>query len=339
MGTAWVVVLAVVLAIVVLGVVPYLVATAHRLDRLHVRTDAAWAGLDAALARRAVVARAVAASCEGASSGGGTGWQGRLRAAADHAEYAPRVDREAAENGLTRRLADVERQRVAAALREELADAEHRVVLARRVHNDAVRDTKSLRALRVVRWFRIAGNAEEPDYFEFAEPASAAGVADGEAALVRRLRAARVLLVDGDGRLLLFRGRRAGEDRWWFTPGGRVEVGESLRETAVRELAANTGVVLAAESLVGPVWRRGAVSGSQEGESAGEEWYFLARVPDASTALDAPARAERPSDDGHRWWSVAEMSATGETAYPRQLGELMPNLLASGWDGQLRTVR
>ncbi|MER6901408.1 NUDIX hydrolase, partial [Amycolatopsis sp. NPDC000740] len=42
-------------AIVVLGGL-FLVATANRLDRLHVRTDAGWAALEAALARRAVVA-------------------------------------------------------------------------------------------------------------------------------------------------------------------------------------------------------------------------------------------------------------------------------------------
>ena len=35
--------------------------TANRLDRLHVRCDLSWQALDAALARRAVVARAVAA--------------------------------------------------------------------------------------------------------------------------------------------------------------------------------------------------------------------------------------------------------------------------------------
>ena len=34
--------------------------TAHRLDRLHVRYDLSWQALDGALARRAVVARAVA---------------------------------------------------------------------------------------------------------------------------------------------------------------------------------------------------------------------------------------------------------------------------------------
>src|SRR5690606_41110437 len=40
--------------------------TANRLDRLHVRYDLSWQALDAALARRAVVARAVAIEAYGA---------------------------------------------------------------------------------------------------------------------------------------------------------------------------------------------------------------------------------------------------------------------------------
>ena len=36
--------------------------TANRLDRLHVRSDLSWQALDAALARRAVVVRAIAAA-------------------------------------------------------------------------------------------------------------------------------------------------------------------------------------------------------------------------------------------------------------------------------------
>ena len=51
-----------VLLVVALVFGPWLLGTANRLDRLHVRTDAAWAGLDATLARRAVVTRAVAAT-------------------------------------------------------------------------------------------------------------------------------------------------------------------------------------------------------------------------------------------------------------------------------------
>lgn len=149
-----------VLALAVLTLV-VLVSTANRLDRLHVRTDAAWAALDAALARRAVVARAVSTHQD---SGG------PLLDAADAAEAASRQPREAAENELTRLLAAVDREVLPEALAHELSDAEQRVVIARRVHNDAVRDTLSLRRRRKVRYFRLAGTAPAPGYFEIAEP-------------------------------------------------------------------------------------------------------------------------------------------------------------------------
>jgi hypothetical protein len=157
--------------IVVLGGL-FLVATANRLDRLHVRMDAGWAALDAALARRAVVARAVAAVLDGGvlDGGAGTSAAAGLRKAAEQAERASRVEREVEENELTLLLARVDRTRLPPALAEELTDAEHRVVIARRVHNDAVRDTLALRRRRKVRYFRLAGTAPLPEYFEFAEP-------------------------------------------------------------------------------------------------------------------------------------------------------------------------
>src|SRR5256885_5211281 len=156
----FVVVALIVVVALALLVGPWLVGTANRLDRLHVRMDAGWAALDAALARRAVVARAVAVLV------GDTA----LRTTAERAEAAPRTDREASENELTLRLGRVDRTALPAELAEELTDAEHRVVIARRVHNDAVRDTLRLRRRRKVRYFRLAGTAPLPEYFEFAEP-------------------------------------------------------------------------------------------------------------------------------------------------------------------------
>ncbi|GHF67571.1 hypothetical protein FHX82_003690 [Amycolatopsis bartoniae] len=158
----FVVLLALVAAVIVLGGL-FLVATANRLDRLHVRLDAGWAALDAALARRAVVARAVAA-LHGEEAVA-------VLQAADAAEAAPRAEREDAENELTKLLAAVARSSLPPRLAEELADAEHRVVIARRVHNDAVRDTLALRRRRKVRYFKLAGTAPQPQYFEIVDPA------------------------------------------------------------------------------------------------------------------------------------------------------------------------
>ena len=50
------------IAVLVLATGLWAYSTANRLDRLHVRSDLSWQSLEAALARRAVVARAVGAA-------------------------------------------------------------------------------------------------------------------------------------------------------------------------------------------------------------------------------------------------------------------------------------
>ncbi|GAB2657242.1 hypothetical protein GCM10027169_20930 [Gordonia jinhuaensis] len=157
------------LTILVVGIVVVLVfaaagwafKTANRLDRLHVRVDLASQALDAALARRAVVARSI---------GAGLGSEGReLIAAADNAEHADPVDRENAENTVSAALAQVDPATLRSQLVSELADAETRVMIARRFYNDAVRDTLALRNRRLVRWLQLGGTAPRPQYFEIVE--------------------------------------------------------------------------------------------------------------------------------------------------------------------------
>jgi hypothetical protein len=138
---------------------------ATRLDRLEARTDAAWAALDAALCRRAHTV-----------NGLGTG--AAVRCAADaalrtgtSAARAGAAEREKCENELGRMLALLDRNELEPACVRRLVDAEQRVVIARRVYNDAVRDTQALRSHRMVRWLGLAGPAPLPCYFEIAEPA------------------------------------------------------------------------------------------------------------------------------------------------------------------------
>ena len=154
---------------------------ASRLDRLHVRTDAAWAALDAALRRRALMVGELdgAAAMNSAAAMNGAadvalrvGADVALRAGADVALRAgAHAAREEMENEVSRALAALDCADLDPARASQLADAQQRVVIARRVYNDAVRDTLALRSHRTVRWLRLAGRAPLPRYFEIAEPA------------------------------------------------------------------------------------------------------------------------------------------------------------------------
>ncbi|ROP42286.1 NUDIX hydrolase [Saccharothrix texasensis] len=304
---------------------PWTLGTANRLDRLHVRTDAAWAALDAALARRAVVTRAVAAVCG----------KPELRAAADRAERSTRPDREAAENRLSALLEALDRSVLEPALAAELSDAEQRVVLARRVHNDAVRDTLALRRRRSVRWLRLAGTAPTPSYFEIAEPGG-----DVEASTLTQRVSARVVLLDADDRVLLFEGfdPTRPDELFWFTVGGGVEPGEDVRTAAVRELFEETGVEVSDDELVGPVWKRHAVFAFDGLNYAAVEWFFVGKVEAVDVDTSRFNEIEQQTIRRHRWWSVAELAATDATVYPVQLAEVLPGALV-GWDGTTRSVR
>jgi hypothetical protein len=141
-------------------------ARVRRLHRLHIRTDGARDGLESALDRRAAAALAVAAVLDGGSDRAES-----LRAAVAAARVARASggDREGAENVLGRALVAVDRAELPPAVLEELVDAEQLLILARRVHNDAVRDTLALRSRRLVRWLHLAGTAPMPVYFEIAD--------------------------------------------------------------------------------------------------------------------------------------------------------------------------
>ncbi|MFT3662536.1 MAG: NUDIX hydrolase [Gordonia sp. (in: high G+C Gram-positive bacteria)] len=161
-----VVVLIVLVLIALLWPATLAATRATRLHRLNVRVDLSRTSLVAALDRRAVVARAIAASASDPA------FAGRLTSAAIAAEDALPGERELAENHLATVLAQSDPADRPAALTAELADAQARISIARRFYNDSVRDARTLGSRRMVRWLRLGGHAPLPDYFEISERVS-----------------------------------------------------------------------------------------------------------------------------------------------------------------------
>ena len=328
----WAVLGAALLLVLMVAVAVWAYQTATRLDRLHVRYDLSWQALDAALARRAVVSNAVAADAYGS---GERCW--RLTALADAAEQAPRAARETAENELSAELAIIDTAVLGPALIAELADAEARVLLARRFHNDAVRDTLALRLRRPVRWLRLGGRAPLPTYFEIAERGH---VSDGDEGVVTLRASARVVLLDEQGCVLLFCGSDPARDdigaapKWWFTVGGQARPGETLQQAAAREVFEETGLRAAAADMVGPVWRRDAMLDFNNAVVRSHELFFVHRTRRFDPSTTGHTALEHRYIHGYRWCDaddIATLVRAGEAVYPVQLAELLPdaNALAS----------
>lgn len=145
---------------------------------------------------------------------------------------------------------------------------------------------------------------------------------------MRERTAGRVLVVDAAGRVLLLHGFDPArpDEPYWFTVGGGAEPGESLAQAAARELAEETGIVAAAADLGNPVWHEVTEFGFDGRRYRQEQDFFLLRVGQVRVRADGLDDEEAAVIDGYRWWSAADLDATSESFYPRELPALLRSL-------------
>ena len=157
-------------------------------------------------------------------------------------------------------------------------------------------------------------------------------MADWTAHLPKDRPTSRILVIDEQRRLLMFRASNdeRPDEFFWFPPGGGVEEGESYEEGARRELWEETG--LRVDDVGRWVWRR-------DREFRGilfRERYFVVYTDsfDPVPAAPDPDYEQYMLEEGwFRWWSHDEIRAHRgpDLVLPPDLAQLVPPIL----DGRL----
>jgi 8-oxo-dGTP pyrophosphatase MutT (NUDIX family) len=145
---------------------------------------------------------------------------------------------------------------------------------------------------------------------------------------------ARLIILDPAGRVLLIeyaatpaaQSAHQGLTRFWFTPGGGIEPGETAEQAALREMAEEVG--LTGLPLLGEVARRSAVNDVFTRAAFCHERYFLVRAP--SDHFDTAMLAETDQDEvlDVRWWEIEALAASGTAIFPVALPLFLRSLRA-----------
>ena len=144
---------------------------------------------------------------------------------------------------------------------------------------------------------------------------------------LRLRRAARLIVLDPEGRALMFRYDVPGRDPFWVTAGGECEPDESFEGAARRELLEETGFT----ADPGPqIARMTPEFITVQGEPVqADERFFLVRVAEAVIDTSRHTETEQALMTQHRWFTLDELEHWHEAIFPVELADMIRSQTAT----------
>jgi 8-oxo-dGTP pyrophosphatase MutT (NUDIX family) len=142
-------------------------------------------------------------------------------------------------------------------------------------------------------------------------------------------RAARVVLLDDRGQLLMLRAHDPADSAkpaWWEIPGGGIDPGETSADGARRELYEETGI----RAEIGPcIWRQHNVFDFAGLHFDQQEYVHVAWCDGDNEFRPTHLEwIEAQAFEGHRWWALDDLLASDEPVLPPRLREFLPPIVA-----------
>jgi HEAT repeat protein/8-oxo-dGTP pyrophosphatase MutT (NUDIX family) len=142
-----------------------------------------------------------------------------------------------------------------------------------------------------------------------------------------RRRASRLIVLDPEGRILLFRYRRKNGEMFWAPPGGGLEEGETFEQAALREAFEELGT---RPSGVVFLWE-GVTDFIYIDRPVRQHERFFRVEGDLSGLLSNVEQAHR--EEGileSKWWTLPELDSTREIVFPEGLTTELRQRLTAG---------
>ncbi len=144
---------------------------------------------------------------------------------------------------------------------------------------------------------------------------------------LRLRRAARLIVLEPEGRALMFRYDVPGRDPFWVTAGGECEPGESFEDAARRELLEETGFT----ADPGPqIARMTPEFITVQGEPVqADERFFLVHVAEEAIDTSRHTATELALMTQHRWFTLDELKSWPEAVFPANLADMIRSHIAT----------